>query len=67
MLGQEASEFVEPKRAVDAGRWGGYDDGCFVCEGHRCCRVGCRTRVLLVKSFDVLLQLEGGVELLCLY
>ena len=63
MLGQEASEFIEPERAVNAGRWGGYDHGCFVGERHGCCRVSCGTRVFVVKSFDVLLQLKGGVKL----
>ena len=63
MLGEEASEFVEPERAVDAGRRGGYEHGCFVCEGHSCCGIILGASVLIVKSFDVFLQLKGRVEL----
>ena len=63
MLSQEASEFVKPKRAVDAGRRGGDDHGRFVCERHGCRKVSCGTRVLLVESFDVLLQLKGRIKL----
>ena len=63
MLSKEASEFVEPKRAINAGGWGGYQHGCFMREGYGCCGVCRGTGVLVVKSFEVLLQLEGGIEL----
>ena len=55
MLRKEASQFVEPEPAVDTGRRGGNDHGCFVCERHRCCGISRGTGVLVVKGFDVLL------------
>ena len=63
MLGKEASEFVEPERAVDVGRRGGYEQGCFVGEGHGCCGISFGAGVLVVKCFEVLLQLKGRIEL----
>lgn len=55
MLGEEASEFVEPERAVNVGRWGGDEDGRFVRESHSCCGISWGTGVLVMKGFDVLL------------
>ena len=58
MLCEEASEFVEPERAVDVVRRRGYEQGCHVGEGHGCCGIS-HVGVLVVKGFEVLLQLKG--------
>lgn len=63
MLGEEACELIEPERAIDVIRWGGYQQGCFVGERHGCCGISCRVGVLVMKGFDVLLQLKGRVKL----
>ncbi len=55
MLGQEASELVEPEGAVDGRGWGGYEHGRFVCEGDGERGIGRGAGLLVVKGFEVLL------------
>ncbi len=61
MLGKESSEFVEIEPAVSIGGRGGYEHGRFMSEWNGRCGISLRTSVLVVKSFDVLLQLKRGL------
>lgn len=62
LVGEEAAEFVEPQGAVDALGLGGDEERSFARDGVGVVAVGgfC---VAVVQSFEVFLELEGGIEL----
>ena len=57
---EEAAELVEPEGAVDAGGWLGELDGRVAVDG-----LGAVGREVVVQGGEVLLKLEGRVELRC--
>lgn len=59
---EEAAEFVEPESSINTFRLRGYENGRFSVYGYGIFAV-CRSAIVIVKGFEVFLELEGGIEL----